>query len=382
MVDISKLLCGQNAYGDQLRYSESSHRRPVVVWNTTQRCNLRCVHCYASAGDGHYPGELTTAEGRALIEDLAQYGAPVLLFSGGEPTMREDLVELLTLATARGLRAVISTNGTLITPDMARDMKRAGVVYVGVSLDGVGETHDRFRGKKGAFQEALSGLANAREAGLRTGIRFTITRFNNSYVAEIFRLLEEEAIDRLCLYHLVYAGRGSHLVSWDLTPEERRTTMDLILDRTADLHRRGLDKDILTVDNHADGIYLYLKVARKDPRRAQEVYSLLERNGGNSSGLGISAVDALGRVHPDQFWGHYDLGSIRERPFSQIWKDTSDPLLAGLRDRKGRIGGRCAGCRHFAVCGGNFRVRAEAMHGDVWAADPACYLTDEEIGVA
>jgi radical SAM protein with 4Fe4S-binding SPASM domain len=317
-----------------------------------------------------------------LIEDLAQYGAPVLLFSGGEPTMREDLVELLTLATARGLRAVISTNGTLITPDMARDMKRAGVVYVGVSLDGVGEAHDHFRGKQGAFEEALSGLANARKAGLRTGIRFTITRFNNSHVAEIFRLLEQEAIDRLCFYHLVYAGRGSHLVSWDLTPEERRATMDLILDRTADLHLRGLDKDILTVDNHADGVYLYLQVARQDPGRAREVYSFLESNGGNSSGQGISAIDAQGNVHPDQFWVHYDLGSIRERPFSQIWEDTSDPLLAGLRDGKGRIGGRCAGCRHFAVCGGNFRVRAEAVHGDVWAADPACYLTDEETGVA
>jgi radical SAM protein with 4Fe4S-binding SPASM domain len=296
--------------------------------------------------------------------------------------MREDLLELMSLATSRGLRAVISTNGTLITPEMARDMKGAGVVYVGVSLDGLGEAHDRFRGKKGAFEEALRGLANARRAGLKTGIRFTITRFNNSFVPDIFRLLEEEGIDRLCFYHLVYAGRGSQLISWDLTPEERRTTMDLIFDRALDFHGRGLDKDILTVDNHADGVYLYLKMVPQDPVRAQEVYRFLERNGGNSSGQGISAINHLGHVHPDQFWGHYDLGSIRERPFSQIWEDTSDPLLAGLRDRKGRIGGRCARCRFFSLCGGNFRVRAEAVHGDVWAADPACYLTDEEIGIA
>jgi radical SAM protein with 4Fe4S-binding SPASM domain len=382
MVDISKLLCGQDMPGDQLRYSASSHRRPVVVWNTTRRCNLHCVHCYASAGETASPDELTTAEGRALIDDLASYGAPVLLFSGGEPTMREDLLELMSLATSRGLRAVISTNGTLITPEMARDMKGAGVVYVGVSLDGLGEAHDRFRGKKGAFEEALRGLANARRAGLKTGIRFTITRFNNSFVPDIFRLLEEEGIDRLCFYHLVYAGRGSQLISWDLTPEERRTTMDLIFDRALDFHGRGLDKDILTVDNHADGVYLYLKMVPQDPVRAQEVYRFLERNGGNSSGQGISAINHLGHVHPDQFWGHYDLGSIRERPFSQIWEDTSDPLLAGLRDRKGRIGGRCARCRFFSLCGGNFRVRAEAVHGDVWAADPACYLTDEEIGIA
>lgn len=382
MVDISKLLCGQDMPGDGLRYSDSSHRRPVVVWNTTRRCNLHCVHCYASAGEEAIPGELTTAEGRALIDDLATYGAPVLLFSGGEPTMREDLGELTSLATSRGLRAVVSTNGTLITPEMARDMKRAGVVYVGVSLDGVGEVHDRFRGKEGAFEEALRGLATARRAGLRTGIRFTITRFNNALVPDIFRLLEEEGIDRLCFYHLVYAGRGSHLVSWDLTPEERRATMDITFDRALDFHRRGLDKDILTVDNHADGVYLYLRMARQDPQRAQEVYRFLEGNGGNSSGLGISAIDPLGHVHPDQFWGHYDLGSIRERPFSQIWEDTSDPLLAGLRDRKGRIKGRCARCRYFSLCGGNFRVRAEAVYGDVWAADPACYLTDDEIGIS
>lgn len=382
MVDISKLLCGQDTSGDQLRYSDSSHRRPVVVWNTTRRCNLHCVHCYASAGETADPGELTTAEGRALIDDLAAYGAPVLLFSGGEPTMREDLLELMSLATSRGLRAVVSTNGTLITPEMARDMKQAGVVYVGVSLDGMGEAHDRFRGKKGAFEEALRGLASARRAGLKTGIRFTITRFNNSFVPDIFRLLEEEGIDRLCFYHLVYSGRGSQLISWDLTPEERRTTIDLIFDRALDFHRRGLDKDILTVDNHADGVYLYLKMVPQDPVRAQEVYRFLERNGGNSSGLGISAINHLGHVHPDQFWGHYDLGSIRERPFSQIWEDTSDPLLAGLRNRRGRIKGRCARCRYFSLCGGNFRVRAEAVYGDVWAADPACYLTDEEIGIA
>lgn len=382
MIDISKLLCGQDTTGDHLRYSDTSHRRPVVVWNTTRRCNLHCVHCYASAGDGQFPGELTTAEARAMVEDLAAYGVPVLLFSGGEPLMRRDIWQLMPLATSRGLRAVLSTNGTLITPEVAQDMKRAGMAYVGVSLDGVGEAHDRFRGKKGAFEEALAGLANARRAGLRTGIRFTITRFNNTYVADMFRLLEEEGIDRLCFYHLVYAGRGSHIVSWDLTPQEARTTMDLILDRAANLHRRSLDKDILTVDNHADGVYLYLRVAREDAQRAAEVYRYLERNGGNSSGQGIAAIDPLGHVHPDQFWAHYDLGSIRERPFSQIWEDTSEPLLAGLRDRKGKVGGRCGRCRYFSLCGGNFRVRAEAVYGDVWAEDPACYLTDAEIGIA
>ncbi|MFQ5826662.1 MAG: radical SAM protein [Dehalococcoidia bacterium] len=382
MIGITKLLCNVASSGDDLRYRESVHGRPVVVWNLTRHCNLHCLHCYAEAQGRASPQELSTQEGKALIDDLAGFGVPVLLFSGGEPLIRPDLLELAAHASERGIRAVVSTNGTLITPHMARELKAANIAYVGVSLDGLKETNDRFRGKKGAFQEALAGLRHCREAGLRAGLRFTVTRHNYREIDSIFDLVEEEDIPRLCFYHLVYAGRGSELVAADLSREETRGVMDLIFHRTLDLHRRGISKDILTVDNHADGVYLYLRVKRDGPDRAEKVYRLLEWNGGNSSGVGIAAIDHLGEVHPDQFWRHYSLGNVRNRHFSQIWQDTSEPLLAGLRKRKAMVKGRCARCHYLNLCGGNFRVRAEAVYSDVWAPDPACYLTDEEIGIA
>lgn len=382
MINITRLLCGQATPGDSLRYSDASHQRPVVVWNVTRSCNLHCLHCYASAAASPDPAELSTTEGKALIDDLAQYRVPVVLFSGGEPLLRPDLMELVSYASQKGVRPVLSTNGTLLTPQTAQELKRAGISYVGVSLDGLEPNHDRFRGKKGAFREALNGLAYCRQAGIRTGLRLTLTCFNAPELPGIFKLLEEEGIERLCFYHLVYAGRGSHLASWDLSTEAARQAMDLIFDRSLDFQRRGLFKDILTVDNHADGVYLYLKLLSQDSSRAGEVYEFLEKNGGNSSGVGIAAIDERGDVHPDQFWRHYSVGNVRQKPFSALWQNGHDPLLAGLRQRRERLKGRCGVCKYIHLCGGNFRVRAEALYGDVWAPDPACYLSDEEIGIA
>ena len=380
MLSVTRLLLGLPTPGDSLRYGPARHRRPVVVWNLTRRCNLHCLHCYAEARE-RTEGELDTAQGKALLDDLASYGVPVVLFSGGEPTLREDLLELVAYATERGIKAVISTNGTLITRELASSLKKAGASYVGVSLDGLEEGHDRFRGKTGAFREAVRGLGYIREAGIRTGVRFTITRFNAPQVPAIFDLVRDEGIDRLCFYHLVYSGRGSKLQEWDLGPAETRVLMDLIFQRTRELNRNGV-REVMTVDNHADSVYLYLSLRKGDPGRAEEIYGELLRNGGNSSGVGIGAIDEKGGVHPDQFWRHYSLGNVKERPFSQIWGDTSQPLLQGLRERRKHLTGRCGLCRYQELCGGNFRVRAEAVHGDIWAPDPACYLSDQEIGLA
>jgi len=325
-------------------------------------------------------GELTTEEARALIEDLARFGSPVILFSGGEPLLRKDLFHLVRLATERGMRAVLSTNGTLIREKTAKDLKRIGLSYVGVSLDGMRETHDRFRGIKGAFDAALRGIRNCQEAGIKVGLRFTMNRRNARDIPEIFDLLEKERIPRVCFYHLVYSGRGSRLMEEDLDLRETRRVVDLIIDRTADLHRRGRAVEVLTVDNHADGPYLYLRMLREGSLRTAEVLDLLRMNGGNSSGVGIGCVSWDGSVHADQFWRQYSFGNIRERPFSEIWMDLSNPLMAKLKEKKKHVRGRCAHCRWLEVCGGNFRARAEAATGDLWAPDPACYLTDEEIG--
>jgi 12,18-didecarboxysiroheme deacetylase len=393
MIGISKLYCGAVEAADVLRYGRDgkqlpSHllqfaatKRPVVVWNMTRRCNLRCVHCYSQSQNKIYAGELTTQEGKTLIDDLAAFSCPVILFSGGEPLMRPDLPDLVRHATDRGIRAVISTNGTLITDDFAKTFKKFGLSYVGVSLDGLRETHDHFRGVAGAFDEAMKGIRTCLAEGIKVGIRFTINRRNAADIPAIFDLIEAEGIPRACFYHLVYTGRGSKLIEEDLDHSESRAVLDLIMDRTRQLFERGLEKEILTVDNHADGPYVYLRLLRENPARAAEVLELLKMNEGNSSGHGIGCVSWDGEVHADQFWRDISFGNVRQRPFSKIWTDTSNDLMARLKDKKRFVTGRCARCRWLDVCGGNFRARAEAATGDIWASDPACFLTDQEIRI-
>ncbi|CAD6493185.1 MAG: Coenzyme PQQ synthesis protein E [Candidatus Argoarchaeum ethanivorans] len=394
MIGISKLYCGTVEPSDVLRYGRKSSnlpshllqfskdKKPVVVWNVTRRCNLRCIHCYSQSRDIEYTNELTTEQGRELIDDLSHFGVPVVLFSGGEPLLRKDLFELASYAISKGMRAVISTNGTLIDREMAKRLKEIGLSYVGVSLDGMQETNDRFRGVKGSFDSALEGMRNCKRENIKVGLRFTINKKNVADIPAIFHLLEEENIPRVCFYHLVYAGRGSKLIKEDLTYKESRRVVDLIMDKTKELHKRGFHIEVLTVDNHCDGPYIYQRLLKEDKKRAQEVYELLKMNQGNSSGIGIGCVSWDGSVYPDQFWRHHSLGNVTERKFSEIWMDTSNELMAGLKNRKSLIqanADRCAGCKWFDVCNGNFRVRAEAVYGNVWADDPACYLTDEEI---
>jgi putative heme d1 biosynthesis radical SAM protein NirJ1 len=403
MISVSKLLCETENYGDSLRYSPAASgqehgtvagRGPVVVWNCTRACNLCCVHCYASAGQGRAGArlrarELDTGEGKRLLDDLAAFNVPVILFSGGEPLLRPDFFELAGYAAGLGLRSTISTNGTLITPEVAQRFRSIGVGYVGVSLDGIGAVNDRFRGRPGAFEEALAGIRHCLEAGVRVGLRFTISRCNCDQLPAIFDLLEQESIPRACFYHLVYSGRGREMLEEDLTHAQSRQALDLIMERTLDFHRRGIDKEILTVDNHADGVYLYLKLLERDPEagapdagrppRARRVYELLSMNGGNRSGIAIAAVDWEGNVHPDQFTLNHSFGNVRDRRFGDIWTDPGQPVLAGLKNRQPLLKGRCARCCWLQICNGNFRSRAEAVYGDFWAEDPACYLTDEEI---
>ena len=293
--------------------------------------------------------------------------------------VRKDMPELAAYAVEKGMRAVISTNGTLIDRSTAQNLKKIGLSYVGISLDGLEPVNDHFRGVGGAFKKALRGIENCQEAGIKVGLRFTINRRNVQEIPGIFDLLEDMEIPRVCFYHLVYAGRGSDLVADDLSHEETRAAVDLIIDRTQELHAKGKPKEVLTVDNHADGPYLYLRMLQENPQRAAEVLELLEMNEGNNSGRGIGCVSWDGNVYADQFWRHHSFGNVRQRPFSQIWTQPEDPLLLQLKEKKKYVQGRCASCRWLDICGGNFRVRAEALTGNVWAPDPACYLTDDEI---
>ncbi|HCO12500.1 MAG TPA: 12,18-didecarboxysiroheme deacetylase, partial [Desulfonauticus sp.] len=285
------------------------------------------------------------------------------------------------LFRSKGMRAVISTNGTLITREKAKELKEVGLSYVGISLDGGEEVHDRFRKVPGSFQKAMEGVENCQKEGLKVGLRFTINKRNVEEVPKIFKILEEREIPRVCFYHLVYSGRGSELIKEDLDHAETRKVVDLIMDLTQELFARGKKKEVLTVDNHADGPYVYLRLLKENPARAAEVYELLQFNEGNNSGRGIGCISWDGSVHADQFWRNHTFGNVLERPFSEIWEDPRIELLQKLKNKKAYVKGRCAKCKYLNICAGNFRARAEAYYGDIWAPDPACYLTDEEIGL-
>ncbi|MCX6339063.1 MAG: radical SAM protein [Candidatus Aureabacteria bacterium] len=380
MINVTKLYCGGTFAGDRLRYAAGGRTAPVVAWNCTARCNLCCRHCYSDAGVRDSGDELNGAEARRMIADLARYGVPVLLFSGGEPLLRPDLMELGAWAAAKGIRTVLSTNGTLIGKEEAAAIRGSGFSYVGISLDGVGSDNDRFRGMPGAFQKAVEGMRRCLNAGIKTGLRVTLTRQNRASLEPLLDLAQTEGLARVCVYHLVYCGRG--MAEDDLAAGEVRGVMDIILRRAREFHSVDREFEILTVDNHADGVYLYLRLRAEEPARAVAARALLENAGGNRSAIGIACVDASGAVYPDQFMRQSPVGSVRERLFSEIWSDAGNALLAALRDRKGLLRGKCGRCSWKEICNGNMRARALAVHGDLWAEDPACYLTEEEIAGA
>ncbi|MFB6300311.1 MAG: TIGR04347 family pseudo-SAM/SPASM protein [Halobacteriales archaeon] len=391
MISISKLLCDLDAESDGLRYdaaaesespqiTEDKQRRPVVVWNVTRGCNLYCSHCYAAADTDPAPGELSTTEGKTLLDDLASYGVPVVLFSGGEPLVRDDLTELIAYAADRGIRPVLSTNGTLITRERAEQLKQAGLQYAGISVDGMPEHNDRFRGQEGAFDAAVRGIEYCQDAGLKTGLRYTITEHNADDLEDVVALLHEVGLDRFCFYHLDYGGRGADIVETDLEPERKRAAVRRLCDLTRRYHDRGDEIETLLVGNYADSAYL-VEYARENlgEAAAERIYSYLQRNGGDPTGERVADIDYQGNVHLTQFWQGYSLGNVRDRPFSAIWEDESNSLLRAIRDREPRLTGRCADCQYRSICRGASRLRALTVNDDLFAPDPQCYLTESEI---
>jgi len=386
VINVTRLLGAPAGEGPDLRYGQGASRStrgalpdtgPVVVWNWTRSCNLSCAHCYASAVQGRVPGELDTAEALHLIEQFSELKVPALLLSGGEPLVRPDALELLAAARERGLRCTLSTNGTLIDARKAEAIAEAGVVYVGISLDGPREMHDRWRGQKGAFDRSLGAIEHLRALGVRVGLRFTLHAGNVDWVPWVLDLVEERNLQRICFYHLVPAGRGEDLDGLHLGREQTRQVLDLLLERARRWQEEGRDAELLTVDNHSDGPYIYLWAQQHAPEQAERVLQLLRRNGGNRSGRALVAIDSLGRVHPDQFSQDVVLGDLRRQTLREVWEGGS-PDLARYRDRHSLLHGRCASCRWLEVCNGNLRARARAA-GDPWGPDPDCVLFDEEI---
>ena len=355
---------------------------PVVIWNLIRRCNLTCKHCYSISADIDFPNELTTPEIFTVMDDLKQFRVPALILSGGEPLLRPDIFAIAARAKALGFYIGLSSNGTLIDDSNIDAIAAAGFDYVGVSLDGIGATHDQFRRKEGAFDASMRGIRLCHERGIKVGLRFTMTQDNNRELPQMLDLLEREDVDKFYFSHLNYAGRGHRNRKHDTVHRQTREAMDLLMERCWDMVQRGTPKEFVTGNNDADGPYLLQWVERHFPDKAEHIRGKLVQWGGNASGVNIANIDNTGVVHPDTMWWHYPLGNVRERPFSEIWKDTSDPVMAGLKQHPRPVTGRCGACKHLAICNGNTRVRAMQTTGDVWVEDPACYLADEEIGVA
>jgi len=356
---------------------------PVVIWNLIRRCNLTCMHCYSISTDVDFPGELSTSEALRVLDDLKAARVPALILSGGEPLLRKDLFPLASRARALGFYTALSTNGTLIDQPLAERVAAARFDYVGISLDGLAATHDRFRRKQGAFERSLNALRLCRDMGVKVGVRFTLTRDNAADLPGLLELVEAERIDKFYLSHLNYAGRGDRNRRRDAEFRTARSAMDLLFARALGYARAGVEREIVTGNNDADGVYL-LHWARREISNfrgedERHLRAKLAEWGGNASGVNVANIDNLGNVHPDTMWWDCTLGNVRSRAFGDIWRDTRHPIMAGLKARPRRIKGRCGGCAYFEVCGGNTRVRALKVSADPWAEDPGCYLDDEEI---
>ncbi len=354
---------------------------PVVIWNLIRRCNLTCKHCYALSADHEYAGELTRPEVFTVMDDLKAFGVPVLILSGGEPLMRPDLFEIAERACAMGFYTGLSTNGTLIDKPMADRIAAAGFDYVGISLDGLRETHDKFRRLDGAFDKSLQAVRLLHARGVKLGLRFTMTALNAHDLPALLDLMRQEQVDKFYFSHLNYAGRGNIHRAKDAQFQATREAMDLLFERAWGAACEGRAEDYVSGNNDADGAYLLQWAEQRLPQWAPQLRQRLLAWGGNASGVNVANIDNLGLVHPDTMWWHHTLGDVRQRPFSQIWPDTSDPLMAGLKTSPRPVQGRCASCAHLGICGGNTRVRAQQLTGNPWAEDPGCYLNDAEIGL-
>ncbi|HEY8036544.1 MAG TPA: heme d1 biosynthesis radical SAM protein NirJ [Methylobacter sp.] len=352
---------------------------PVVIWNLIRRCNLTCKHCYTTSTDINFPNELSTPEIYSVMDDLKAFKVPVLILSGGEPLLHPDIFDISRRAKDMGFYVALSTNGTKISAANIDEIADINYQYIGVSLDGIKDTHDQFRRVKGSFDQALYGIQLCLEKDIKVGLRFTLTQDNAQDFPALLQLMDNHNIDKFYLSHLNYGGRGNKNRKDDAHFAMTRAAMDFLFETSYEWLKAGKDREFVTGNNDADAVYFLHWVARHFPDKVEHIKAKLEQWGGNASGVNVANIDNLGNVHPDTFWGHYELGNVKERPFSEIWMDITDPLMAGLKQYPRPLEGRCARCRYQAICNGNTRVRAAQTTGNNWAEDPGCYLTDVEI---
>ena len=362
--------------------STAGARPPVVIWNLLRRCNLTCKHCYATSADSEFRDELDTAEALKVIDDLHEAGVRVLILSGGEPLLRDDIFELSEYARLRGFFVALSTNGTLIDEGNIEQIAAAKYDYVGISIDGLEAVHDDWRQLKGSFAASIHAIDLCRQHGIRVGLRTTLTQNNYPQLPALLALMREHDVQKFYLSHLNYSGRGKRSRSRkaDAHHQMTRDAMYQLFEQAWDDVQHGRETDFVSGNNDADAVLLLQWVEQRLPEHRDRLERMLRAWGGNASGSGIANIDNIGDVHPDTYRWQNTVGNVRRQSFRELWLDQPEPLLAELRQHPRAVGGRCAECRWLSICNGNTRTRAWA-EGNLWGEDPGCYLSDEEIGL-
>ena len=345
----------------------------IAIWNFTNRCNLSCMHCYSKSTLDEVD-TLTTEQIKKTILEMRANGIKFIIFSGGEPLTRKDLFEIADFCKENGIVTYLSSNGLYFTKGNVQKIVDT-FNYVGISIDGDKETHDHFRGLKGAFTETLKAVLLANSTGAKVGIRFTITKETLGSLEYIFDLVEKHNIPKIYISHLVYSGRGLDNLKMDLTKEQRRTSVEFILNKAFKYYRENRDIEIVTGNMEQDAILFLDKFSEEYPELRETMREKLVTWGGNSAGRKLLNINSEGDVRPDPFFP-LTVGNIIEQNFGDIWQ--KGELLDQLRVLPRKISGICAECEQIDICNGGSRARAHAITGDLWSEDPSCYLTQEE----
>jgi len=348
----------------------------IAIWNFTNRCNLSCLHCYSKATLDS-TDTLTTEDILTTLPKLKANGVKFLIFSGGEPLTRKDIYQIAQRCRELGIVTYLSTNGLYVKHSNAKQILDT-FNYIGISIDGSKEVHDKFRGLKGSFKASMEAVDLLNSYNLtKVGIRFTITKDTYDDLAFIFELAEKHNIPKVYISHLVYSGRGLENLEMDLTKEQRITAVNYILDKAFEYHESGRDIEIVTGNMEMDAILFYDRFIEKYPQHATEMKKRLTAWGGNSAGRKLLNIDSEGNVKPDPFFP-FTIGNILKEDFSDIWTNNPTEMLEKLKVHPRKLGGECETCQYLAICNGGSRSRAYAIYDDLWAEDPSCYLTNKE----
>jgi radical SAM protein with 4Fe4S-binding SPASM domain len=346
----------------------------IAIWNFTNRCNLSCLHCYSKSTLDEVD-TLTTEQIKKTILEMRDSGIKFIIFSGGEPLTRKDLFEIADFCRQNGVITYLSSNGLYFTKGNVQKIVDT-FNYVGISIDGDEQTHDYFRGLKGAFKETLKAVQLANATGAKVGIRFTITKETLGSLEYIFDLVERENIPKIYISHLVYSGRGLDNLKMDLSKEQRRKSVEFILDKAFEYYKTGRDIEIVTGNMEQDAILFLNRFAKEYPDLKDVMRERLVIWGGNSAGRKLLNINSEGDVRPDPFFP-ITVGNIIEQKFGDIW--SSGELLDQLRIHPRKyLSGICSECEQIDICNGGSRARAYAISGDLWSEDPSCYLSKEE----